>query len=311
MTRRGGWTFHPREPVVEPLDYVVQVGAAAGSSPLMLHLVFTDDGLSVPAVIRVPPGRGPFPAVICMHGGSGGLGISFLVDRVLNRGMVFDRLLGEGYAVCYTEGRMEIEEVYGTDVPAPLDHHDIIATFRHVQRHPQVAPDRVAFFGVSHGGELQMKVISELGSGPSTPRPSSGLGAGPAALVPGEPAVIEYLGLRYPGPRTEAGLQFNADLRDDQVDLKRALERIERISPTLPILVLGRDADHLQGLFKKLHELLRRAGKKAEWASWDHPEHAYHWGPPRRDGGYAPDPIQRETLDRVVAYLNRHVRDRR
>ncbi len=296
LTRRGGWSFHPREPVAEPLDYVVQVGVAAAASPLMLHLVFTEDGLYAPAVVRLPPGRGPFPAAICLHGGSGGLGVAYLVDQMLNRGMVFDRLLAEGYAVCYTEGRMEIEEAYGTDIPAMLDHRDVIAVFRHLQRQPAVDPDRIALFGVSHGGELQMKVISDIG-------------LGPAALVPGEPAVIEYLGLRYDGPRTEAGLQFNAPLADAQVDLKRATERIERIAPDLPILVLGRDGDHLQGLFRKLHELLRRAGKKAEWASWDHPAHAYQWGPRRQDGGYAPDAIQRETLDRVVAFLNRHVRD--
>jgi acetyl esterase/lipase len=303
--RRGGWAFHPREPMAEPLDYVVQVGVAAGASPVMLHMVFTQDGLYAPAVVRMPPGRGPFPAAICLHGGSGGLGIAYLVDQMLTRGMVFDRLLAEGYLVCLTEGRMEIEEAYGTDIPAPLDHRDVIATFRHIQERPEVDPQRVAFFGVSHGGELQLKVISDLGGDPSTV-----LGAGPAAMVPGEPAVIEYLGLRYAGPRTEAGLQFNAPLTDGQVDLERAMERIERIPADLPILVLGRDADHLQGLFLKLHELLRRAGKRAEWASWDHPEHAYHWGPRRHDGAYAPDPTQRETLDRVMAFLNRHVRDR-
>lgn len=88
-------------------------------------------------------------------------------------------------------------------------------------------------------------------------------------------------------------------LTDAQVDLKRAMERIERIAPPVPILVLGRDTDHLQGLFRKLHELLSPAGKQAEWASRDHPEHAYHWGPRRQDGGYALDPIQRETQDRV------------
>lgn len=296
LTRRGGWSFRPGEAVTEPLDYVMQAAAGADDSPVMLHLIFTDDGLYVPAVVRRPPGRGPFPAVMCLHGGSGGLGIAFLLDQVLNRGMVFDRLLAEGYLVCYAEGRMEIEDAYGTDLPAPLDHQDVIAAFRYLRRLPEVDPDRIACFGVSHGGELQMKIISELGEGP-------------AALVPCEPAVIEYLGLRYSGPRTEAGLQFNADLGDAQVDLKRAMERIERIPSSLPILVLGRDADHLQGLFKKLHELLRRANKRAEWASWDHPVHAYHWGPRRQDGGYAPDPSQRETLDRVVAFLNAHVRD--
>lgn len=77
LTRRGGWSFPPRQPVAEPLDSVVQVGVAAGASPVMLHLVFTEDGLYVPAVVRVPPGRGPFPAVLCLHGGSGGLGIAW------------------------------------------------------------------------------------------------------------------------------------------------------------------------------------------------------------------------------------------
>ena len=280
-----------------PLDYLVQVEVPAGDSPLMLHLVFTDDGLYVPAVVRKPPGPGPFPAVICMHGGSGGLGVSFLVEQVLNRGYIFDRLLAEGYVVCYTEGRMEIEEAYGTDLPAPLDHNDLIATYRYVQGQSYVDPERVAFFGVSHGGELQMKLISEIREGP-------------AALVPGEPAVIEYLGLRYDGPRTEQNLQFNTELSDSQIDFERAWARIQAISPSVPILVLGRDTDHLQGLFRKLYELLVRAGKRAEWATWDHPVHAYHWGPRRTAEGYQPEPLQQETLDHVVTFLNQHVRDR-
>jgi hypothetical protein len=75
------------------------------------------------------------------------------------------------------------------------------------------------------------------------------------------------------------------------------------------ILVVGRDDDHLQGLFKKLHELLTRAGKQAEWATFDHPEHAYQWGPPRGEGGYEPDALQSATLERVVEFLNVNVRD--
>jgi hypothetical protein len=155
-----------------------------------------------------------------------------------------------------------------------------------------------------------MKLITELHEGP-------------AALVPCEPAVVEYLGLRFEGAREEWNLQFNHDLADEQVDLERALERLEPISPEVPILVLGRDTDHLQGLFKKLYELLARSGKKVEWDSYDHPEHAYHWGPIRTqkvigyegsvadvEGTYESDRIQRETVERVVGFLNDHVRDR-
>jgi dienelactone hydrolase len=239
--------------------------------------------------------------VVCLHGGSGGLGIAWLVDTVLNQPLVFDRLLAEGYAVAFTEGRREIEWAYGTEPlgerdggPAQLDHQDVAAVFRYMRRQPFVDPARVGFFGTSHGGELQMKLISELGEGP-------------AALVPAEPAVIEYLGLRHEGRRAERYLQYQADLPDEKVDVERALARIGRIPADLPILVLGRDEDHLQGLFRKLHELLVRAGKRADWASWSHREHAYHWGPRR---GGQPDSVQRETLDRVVAFLNEHVREK-
>jgi hypothetical protein len=74
--------------------------------------------------------------------------------------------------------------------------------------------------------------------------------------------------------------------------------------------VIGRDDDHLQGVFRKLYELLERAGKRAEWASWDHPEHAYQFGAQRTNGAYEPDPIFDATVDRVVEFFNRNVRDR-
>ena len=298
LTRRAGWVHHPREAVAGPLDYVTQIAVAAGASPAMLHLVYTDDGLYVPAVVRKPEGAGPFPLVIALHGGSGGLGMAYLVDLAMNRGFVVDRLLAEGYAVCVTEGRMEHEDAYGADFPGVLDHNDVITVFRYMQRQTFVDPRRVGFFGVSHGGELQMKLIAEIGEGP-------------AALVPTEPAIIEFLGLRYQGVRKESNLQFHAPIADGQIDLARAMVRIEKISPTLPILVIGRDEDHLQGPFVKLHELLRRAGKNAQWASFSHPDHAYQFGPRRGVDGYRPDAVQQATLDTVVGFLNANVRDRR
>jgi dienelactone hydrolase len=301
LTRRAGWVHHPREAVAGPLDYVTQVAVAAGAAPVMLHLVYTDDGLYVPAVVRKPEGAGPFPLVIALHGGSGGLGMPYLTDLVMNRGFVVDRLLAEGYAVCVAEGRMEHEDAYGTDFPGVLDHRDVITVFRYLQQQPFVDARRVGFFGVSHGGELQMKLIAEIGDEADAP----------AALGPAEPAIIEFLGLRYQGVRKESNLQFHAPIADDQIDLARAMARIERISPALPILVIGRDEDHLQGPFRKLHELLRRAGKNADWASFSHPEHAYQFGPRRDGGGYEPDAVQQATLETVVAFLNAHVHERR
>ncbi|OGO20552.1 MAG: hypothetical protein A2Z14_02410 [Chloroflexi bacterium RBG_16_48_8] len=311
LSRPGGWSYRTEGTIVGPLDYVTQVSVAL-EPPIMLHLVFMGDGVYIPAVVRVPPGPGPFPAVICVHGGSGGLGISFLVDQVLHRGYAFERFLEAGYAICYTEGRMEYDELYGTDTPVQLDHLDVINVFRYLQRQPDIDGERVAFFGVSHGGEMQIKIASEIGDGP-----------GPAALVPAEPAVRAYLGLKFTGSRTEENLVFNADLDDSQIDLELALKRISPINPDIPILILGRDTDHFQGLFKKVYELLQRTGKKASWKSYDHNIHAFHWGPRRTEkieeyhgaivnytSGYAVDDLQRKALDDVIAFLNEHVRDR-
>ena len=295
--------------VTSPLDFVAQLG---GDPALELHMVFTLDGAYVPAVVRKPAGAGPFPAVMCMHGGSGGLGHAFLADWMRNRSLLFDRLVAEGYLVCFTEGRMELEDIYGTDFAGVLDHQDVVEVLRYLQRLPDVDANRIGTFGVSHGGELQMKLISEMGEGP-------------AALVPTEPAVIDFLGLHHEGGskddpdwtsedssgfRIEERMQFRDDVSDDQIDFDRAWERVQRISDSAAILVIGRDDDHLQGVFRKLYELLDRAGKRVEWASWDHPEHAYQFGPARANGGYEPDPILEATVDRIVEFLNASVRDR-
>lgn len=307
-TRPGGWAYRPDLPITGPLDYTagLPITGVGGEAP-SLHFVFTDDGAYLPAVVRAPEGPGMFPAMICVHGGSGGLGIGWMVDSFVNRGSLFDRLIEEGYAVVWTEGRREIPKAYGSGIDAVLDHEDIINTLRYVQRLPFVDAERVGFFGVSHGGELQMKLICEIGSGP-------------AALIPAEPAVHEFLGLRHVGPFDEEHLQYREVLRDDQIDVQRAMARIECISPDVPILLMGRDDDHFQGLFKKLFELLERAGKRAQWISSPHREHAFHWGPLRSrrvlayqgavvetETEYQLDDLQRVAHDQIVDFLTEHI----
>lgn len=311
FSKRGGWSFRTHETPAEPLDYRLQVPVATGGPPLDLHMVFTEDGLYVPALVRRPPGEGPFPTAVCLHGGSGGLGIPWLVDFVQNEGYLFERLLDAGYAVCVTEGRMETEDAYGHEpveattpsLPTVLDHQDVATVLGYLRDQSFVDADRVGFVGVSHGGELSMKVLSAGGETPD-------------AVVALEPGVIEYLGLEYPGERTFENLQFNDPVDDDQLDLERATERIDAVPADVPILVGGRDEDHLQGLFEKLYDLLERADRPVTWESWSYPDHAYQWGPRRSSSGseaaeaadgaaaYEPDEVQRATADRVVAFLD-------
>jgi acetyl esterase/lipase len=286
-----------------PLDLTLDLPVPGGAWPLSVHLVFTADGLYVPAVVRRPAGPGPFPTIIVLHGGSGGLGVTYLVDHAQHQGWALDALLARGYAVVLTEGRMEHEDAYGTDIPFELDHRDVIAALQHVGRQPWADPARIGFLGVSHGGELQMKLAHAIADRTDVPAP--------AALTMCEPAVIEFLGLRYEGVRKEANLQFREPISDSRIDRVNACARIARLPDDLPMLVIGRDEDHLQGLFMKLRDLLAAAGKNVHWTSFSHPEHAYQLGPRRGPDGYVPDPVHTATLEHILEFLDTNVRDRR
>ena len=51
----------------------------------------------------------------------------------------------------------------------------------------------------------------------------------------------------------------------NRIDLPLAVKRIESIKT--PILVMGRDEDHLQGIFRTSYDLLVEGGRSAEWIS--------------------------------------------
>ena len=100
----------------------------------------------------------------------------------------------------------------------------------------------------------------------------------------------------------------------------------ERIAPIdVPILVMGRDDDHLQGIFRLSYELLRESGKEADWVTWDHPLHGYLF-PASADGGAgaaggaggaggargaraaaSPDQVQEDAISGVIAFLDRYL----
>jgi hypothetical protein len=82
----------------------------------------------------------------------------------------------------------------------------------------------------------------------------------------------------------------------------------ERIAPIdVPILVMGRDGDHLQGIFRVSYELLEEAGKDAGWVSWDHPLHGYLC-PLAAGGATGPDQVQEHAIDEAIAFLDRYMK---
>lgn len=290
----------------------VEIVEEVPGSDIPVHLMYlqTWDGLYAPIGLRTPSTDRRYPLILLASGNGGG-GMGWVRDAVRNRGYIMERLLAAGFACTWIRYRAEVELGYnrggrlvrdvrtGRDLfnRSPLEYEDEIAIIEQTKELPYVDPDRIGLVGMSHGGEMILKITSEY--------------HGVAAAVAAEPAAHEFLMLN-PGDAVSVNPDTNLrrvelmEMTDPAavrqlIDQEVALRRIEPIDT--PILVVGRDGDHLQGIFRLTYELLAEAGKDVEWESFDHPLHGYIYPQRGPDGEYQVDETQERAIDRVIGYF--------
>jgi dienelactone hydrolase len=295
--------------VVAPLE----VHEVPGSRrPAEIHLAETRDGLYTPYALRTPADDGAFPFVFLAYGNGGG-GLDWLRRRIRSHAYITERLLAAGYACAWGRYRAEVELGYhrggdlvvdtrqGMDLMnrAPLEYEDEVAILQHVRQHPRIDAGRLGHVGVSHAGEMLFKLASQY---------DGLLRAGVAC----EPANHEFLDLTpddtaFVNPETRLRNIEEMQMRETErvrqrTNVPLALERIKPID--VPILVMGRDDDHLQGIFRLSYELLAESGKDVQWVSWDHPLHGYIFPITRDDGTVEVDEVQERAIDGVIEFLD-------
>ncbi|MGI1661531.1 alpha/beta hydrolase family protein [Palleronia sp. KMU-117] len=281
-----------------------------------IHLMYVEtwDGLYAPIGLRLPEGEGPFPVVL-MAAGNGGEGMRWIRDAVRNRAYTMDKLAEAGMAAVWLRYRTEVELGYNNGGPlvrdkrqgremfnrSPLEYEDEIAIIEYLKTLPFIDGDKVGLIGMSHGGEMTLKIASEY--------------HGVAAAVASEPASHEYLALT---PDDTAFVNEETQLRNienmEMAEVDKVRRRIDmdiakkRIAPIdTPFLVMGRDEDHLQGIFRTSYDLLAEAGKDAEWVSYDHDYHGYVFPIRGADGNYILNDVQVAAIDHVIAWLKRRL----
>jgi len=281
-----------------------------------IYLAPTLDGLYAPYALRTPGDEGEFPFVFLAYGNGGG-GIEWLRSRLSTHVYVMERLLAAGYACAWGRYRTEVELGYhnggalvvdrrqGMDLMnrAPLEYEDELAILQHVALHPNIDAQRLGHVGVSHAGEMLFKLLSQY---PGVLR----------AGVASEPANHEFLDLTTDDSvfvnqdtmlrNIESMEMREADRVRTRVNVPLALDRISKID--IPILVMGRDNDELQGIFRLSYELLAESGKEATWVSWDHPLHGYIFPESDASGHVDVDVIQESAIDNVIEFLDRHMK---
>jgi dipeptidyl aminopeptidase/acylaminoacyl peptidase len=299
---------------MDPENVTIVEEVAGSDNPVELRYIETWDGLYAPIGLRLPAGPGPHPLVLLASGNGGG-GMAWIREAVANRGYIMDRLLERGYACAWLRYRTEVELGYenggrlvrdtrqGRDMfnRSPLEYEDEIAIVEELKKDPRLDPDRVGLIGMSHGGEMVLKITSEY--------------QGIKAAVASEPASHEFLALN---PDDTAFVEPTTGMRNieemqmtetekvrSRIDMAKATERISTIDT--PILVMGRDDDHLQGIFRISYELLAEADKPVEWVSWDHDLHGYVYPKRGSDGTYEVNQVQEEAITGVLDYLDKHL----
>ena len=123
-----GMAAKAAEPLPQPTESVVF--AEVGGRPLRLDL-------------HLPPGDGPFPTVVWVHGGAWRSGSRSDVPAV--------GLTEHGYAVASVDYRLSVDERF------PAQVHDIKAAIRYLRTHAarhRLDPARFAVAGSSAGGHL-------------------------------------------------------------------------------------------------------------------------------------------------------------
>src|SRR5262245_18347016 len=163
--------------------------------PMQLIYIEMVDGLYAPIGLRLPPGTGPFPLVLFAYGNGGG-GVAVLREFTQNACCTQEQFLNAGYAVAWMRYRAEVDYAYdkiGKLVQdtrqrrqllnrGPREYEDVIAIAEYCKSLPSIYPARIGYMGMSHGGEMALKVASEY--------------HGFRAMIAAEPSAHEFLRLR-------------------------------------------------------------------------------------------------------------------
>ncbi len=143
------------------------------ASPLREITVTASDGHKTTVVMREPPGRGPFPALIELHGGLVQVHMEALKNG--SRSITNSRFLAAGYVTVVATFRDRDVDPMS---PGPL--MDTTALVEYVRKLPEVDPRSVVIFGTSGGGALALDLAIEVS---------------PAAVIAHEPAWPVFTGI--------------------------------------------------------------------------------------------------------------------
>jgi acetyl esterase/lipase len=247
-----GELIYGQEQVTVPL-------VSESACPAEIVTVSTTDQHQAAAVVRKPPGKGPFPAIVFLHGGLNERNVS-RVKREAAHQPTNSRFLAAGYVTVEAVFRSRSD-----DPQSPGALMDCLAIIEQVQKMAEVDPKSVVVLGHSGGGSLALELAGQ-----------SAL----AAIVAGEPASIIFTGMYNKSMRRREDrdkLMENPKNFYTPEFQKLTREKIARIG--CPVLIVQGDQHPINKINQEIIILeLRQAEKKVEVISYAGQPHNFVFG---------------------------------
>lgn len=243
----------PSAPTSSPTTRPVIPEAVSPVEPI--HPI-AKDGHRGEGFLRKPPGEGPFPAAILIHGGLHRRPTDELRAYTLSTHP--SRFLAAGYVtVVITYRSRDVDPTAQTPLPVS----DCVAAIEFVKQLPYVDPESVLVTGASGGGDLTLEAAAQVEV---------------AAIAPEEPASVLMAGLVVADSSVARKADYIA-LYNAQKDHSAFRAKLARINS--PILILQGNHSTHSGLNQfsaaVLIPELEAAGKSLEVITYPGEPHAF------------------------------------
>lgn len=217
------------------------------------------DGQPVTNLIRKPPGKGPFPALIYLHGALDPWPLARLKEESLAANL--SRFLAAGYVVVIPSLRRKRE-----DPQSEFALWDGLAIIEKVRKLPEVDPKSIVGWGDSGGGSLALELAGETQL---------------QAIVVQEPATVLFTGMygkEHGADQKRAQELMAAPQRSYTPELqKKTREKIRRIR--CPMFIAHSDVHVINKINNEIFiPELQRAGKPVEVVFYPGQPHGFSRG---------------------------------
>jgi acetyl esterase/lipase len=271
--------------------------------PLEVIRPVARDGNRGLAVLRKPPGKGPFPVAIWVHGGITTVPLTVL-QASSRDGATYTRLLAAGYVVVAPTYRSRDE-----DLQSPISLWDVWATLDHVRKLPYADKDSIVVGGCSGGADLVLELACHTSM---------------AAVVAEEPASMVMAGM-FNSTTPKKGARYTPEdsfylMDNPKQHYTPQYQKILRgkvASITAPILIVQGSVDRKENPINRFNAEvllpeLRDANKTLEVRSYADQGHCFCIGSgvPRPSGRPTQASAPRAALDAfrdIDAFCRKHL----